>query len=222
MANAGGARDFGLFSELKYFLHPSPYNPNTGDFTYLAWGRSTDVTGDFKVLHGISGGSSYSFYWSASNSHRVNIGDLFPDSGTTLEDTWQFGGVTWNDTTGNATVYLSPLNGKVVQVNQFATNNNLSTTADHFIGNYGTSDFPWSGQGGQIIFFDRLLTLSEIEELQYNSYSITDSNIQGNFPLWGVDDPEPDVSGKGRNTNSTVGSPGISDTSPPVFLLGGQ
>jgi len=219
MASAGGARDFGGLSDSWYFNHPNSFDPQNISFSYCAWVRPVDPAPTTSVIHGISG-STYSFCYNKPEWYS-NIGNQI-NSGITKTAEWWFFCMTYRESDNNVRFYLDVAANQVTLRATVAGSNSASATGVYHIGVYGGISFPWSGYAGQISYFDRELSLSEIQELQFNPSSITDSNLQGNYPLWGVDNPELDVSGKGRNTTSTVGTPGIADTSPPVFLLGGQ
>lgn len=224
MAIAGGARDFGTLSQVNYFRCPNVLDPSIDkEFTVVQWFEPDQVS-SFIVFGSIVGASDYSWLFLNSNQYLINISGALTVIKTPVTDTpWQISALTVGPSgTNNVKCYWGSEDFEISLQRTSTKTPTISGSGDWVIGTWANFSQPWSGDGAQHIIFNRSLSLKELVELQYNPFSIVDSSLKAHFPLWGVDNPEPDISGNGKTTTSTVGSPGISATSPPIFILGGQ
>jgi len=76
----------------------------------------------------------------------------------------------------------------------------------------------WEGLIAYVQFFDVPITAIEASEMWIKPGMIP-TDLEGFWPIWGVDDPELDLS-KNNNTAALTNGPTLSTDGPPVGLGG--
>lgn len=128
---------------------------------------------------------------------------------------WHFVCFTHNASTKVVKYYYDGVEVSYVVSTAGATTQGLETTADLYIGNSSSGD----SCDARIAFFhyyNRLLTLDEMNELMWKPGSIV-NNLQLYSPLWG-DSPEVDLSGNGASGTVTGATASVEGPSIQLSL----
>ena len=141
------------------------------------------------------------------------------ESSVSLAGGWHFLCGTCNGTTCSCYRGTTTTNAVDVTGNQGTLNTAVDVSAmSMIVGSNVDVNRDFDGRIAYVHFYDRVLTLAEIQQLQWRPFSITDG--QKLFaPLWG-DTTELDLSGNGA-TGTVSGSTASTD-GPPVLLQGGS
>lgn len=161
---------------------------------------------------------------------------IMTDSGTQYRtnnanltvNNWWFVGFTYTDSgTGRVKIYsgsaTSPATALTFSLATDGTGSYLSDAAQNLtIGNGdsagGGGTTPWQGQIGWVGVWNRVLTLAEIQDQQFNPH-ITSGNVLFVHEGFNGTGTQYDLSGNGNN-GTVTGATG-STNGPPIFLPGG-
>jgi len=133
-------------------------------YTKMAWFYLTSFSTPNNIISG-GNGAEHAFWMAGTNKLNAGHNGIWSTivGNTTLSlNTWYFGAVTYNSTTG----WVLYLNG--VQDATNGTTTTFSGTQEVLIGGYGTGANPFTGRISYALVYNRVLSAAEIRE-NYNA-----------------------------------------------------
>ena len=129
--------------------------------TVSAWVRTTNASAFQTVINQGSTTNQFLLYWGTTSWVMRGAGGLEATFGSLTAGVWTHVAAVWNG--GIGTGYLQGVFSGSGAISQAAAN----LTTNLYLGTYaaGAGNFPWTGQMGEIVFYNRALTAGEIAEL---------------------------------------------------------
>lgn len=207
------ARDFDAVDDICYRTGSEAAFEftSTESYTLACWVRHDSLTNYQRYIHKGASGSVGGYVFGktdpANGDHLqyvVTATTLLTVDGTTAmsANTWYFAAVVVSRGAVQVRLYLATVSGDVVQeasVTDTTVGTHGSIAQGFGVGrNTDTAVEPMNGRVAEVSVWSRALTVPELRAVKWGGLKDR-AGLLGYWPLWGVADPEPDLSGNGRH-----------------------